>query len=146
MKAISIRNPWAHDILCGNKEYEFRTWNTNYRGDLLICSSANPKIEGTLCGYALIVCELSDITQINSNNYKKFGLDDLDKPNEDEKLYAWHLTNLRMIKPFKIKGKLNFYTIDDSLIEYIDDEKMTEEECEEVYEIYFEPLVYQEEK
>ena len=48
MKALSIQNPYAHIILCGEKTIENRTWKTKYRGDLLICSSASPKIENTI--------------------------------------------------------------------------------------------------
>lgn len=113
MKAISIKSPWAHEILNGQKIYEFRTWSTKHRGNLLICSSASPKIEGMLNGYALAIVNLSNITQITQNNSYKFGVDDLE---ENERLFAWHLTNLRPIQPFKIKGKLNLYEVDDSLI------------------------------
>ena len=36
MKVITIKQPWATLIAEGYKEYEFRTWNTKYRGELLI--------------------------------------------------------------------------------------------------------------
>ena len=36
MKAITIRQPFASLIAAGIKEYEFRTWKTNYRGEILI--------------------------------------------------------------------------------------------------------------
>ena len=36
MKAITIKQPWATLIAEGYKEYEFRTWKTRYRGDILI--------------------------------------------------------------------------------------------------------------
>lgn len=36
MKVITIKQPWATLIAEGIKEYEFRTWNTKYRGDILI--------------------------------------------------------------------------------------------------------------
>ena len=36
MKAITIKQPFASLIAAGLKEYEFRTWKTNYRGELLI--------------------------------------------------------------------------------------------------------------
>ena len=104
MKAISIRQPWAHDILCGVKKYEYRTWPVKHRGDLLICSSAAPKIEGTISGYALIVANLSDVTQITPHNYEQF---DISKPYPGERLFAWHLTDFKTIKPFKVKGKIN---------------------------------------
>lgn len=36
MKTITIRQPWASLIINGYKEYEFRSWKTKYRGELLI--------------------------------------------------------------------------------------------------------------
>lgn len=36
MKVITIKQPWATLIAEGYKKYEFRTWNTKYRGELLI--------------------------------------------------------------------------------------------------------------
>jgi hypothetical protein len=40
MKAITIRQPWAQLIVSGAKDVENRTWSTNYRGLILIHSSA----------------------------------------------------------------------------------------------------------
>lgn len=39
MKAISIKQPWAWLILNAGKNIENRTWNTKYRGPLLIHAS-----------------------------------------------------------------------------------------------------------
>ena len=39
MKVISIKQPFATLIAEGLKEYEFRTWKTKYRGDILIHAS-----------------------------------------------------------------------------------------------------------
>ena len=36
MKVITIKQPFATLIAEGLKEYEFRTWKTKYRGDILI--------------------------------------------------------------------------------------------------------------
>lgn len=36
MKALSIRQPWAHLILHGGKDIENRSWPTNVRGRVLI--------------------------------------------------------------------------------------------------------------
>lgn len=36
MKAITIKQPFASLIAAEIKEYEFRTWKTNYRGEILI--------------------------------------------------------------------------------------------------------------
>ena len=142
MKSISIKNPFAHLIMCGEKPYEFRTWSTKYRGDLLVCSSANPKINDTISGHALCVVRLNDVIQVTKNNYHDFGLSRADLP--DGKLYAWQLTDLRIIKPFPVKGKLNFFNVDDELIEIIDngDDSLTEEEANALYNQYIEPLLY----
>lgn len=46
MKALSIRQPWAWLIVNGYKDIENRSWNTKYRGQVLIhASSAKPSIE-----------------------------------------------------------------------------------------------------
>lgn len=139
MKAISVRNPYAHFIMCGEKDIESRSWQTDYRGDLLICSSANPKIKDTICGYALCIVRLDSIEP-----FKKEHLDRACLGEMPEKSYAWHLTDLRVIKPFPVKGKLNFFEISDDLIEVIDngDDSLTEEQADELYTKYIEPLLY----
>lgn len=62
----------------------------------------------------------------------------------EKECYAWHLTNIRVIKPFAVKGKLNFFNVDDELIEVIDngDNSLTDEEADELYFKYIEPLIY----
>lgn len=139
MKAISIQQPWAHLILIGEKEYEYRTWNTEHRGDLLICSSANPKIEDTISGCALCVVNVTDVILATRKNYAELGLDE--PPKRGEKIYAWKLEDVRVINPFPVKGKLNFYYVDDELI-HIQDDEMTDEETQEWYNEYFAPYVY----
>lgn len=143
MKALSVRNPWAHMIMVGEKELEFRTWQTDYRGDLLICSSANPKIKNTICGHALCVVKLHEVYEVTKDNYKDFGLEKSDIA-DGGKLYAWQLIDVRLIKPFPVKGKLNFFNVDDNLIEIIDngDDSLTDEEADEIYKQYIEPLLY----
>ena len=39
MKAISLWQPWASLMQTGAKQIETRSWSTNYRGPLLICST-----------------------------------------------------------------------------------------------------------
>jgi hypothetical protein len=41
MKAISIRQPWAHLVVSGIKTIENRHWSTDYRGVVLIHASVN---------------------------------------------------------------------------------------------------------
>ncbi|WP_313453448.1 ASCH domain-containing protein [Stutzerimonas nitrititolerans] len=40
MKALSIRQPWAHLIVHGGKTIENRTWHTKFRGRFLVHASA----------------------------------------------------------------------------------------------------------
>lgn len=39
MKVLSIQQPWASLIVQGHKRIETRSWNTKYRGDILIHAS-----------------------------------------------------------------------------------------------------------
>lgn len=36
MKVLTIKQPWATLIMQENKRFEFRSWQTKYRGELLI--------------------------------------------------------------------------------------------------------------
>lgn len=42
MKALSIRQPWAWLIVNGFKDIENRSWDTKYRGAVLIHASSKP--------------------------------------------------------------------------------------------------------
>jgi hypothetical protein len=46
MKAISIQQPWAWLICAGFKDIENRTWETNYRGPILIHAGKKIDKEG----------------------------------------------------------------------------------------------------
>ncbi|WP_407855818.1 ASCH domain-containing protein [Enterococcus hailinensis] len=98
MKALSIHPEYALEILKGQKTEEYRTWSTKYRGDLLICATAK-KTPGAISGHALCVVYLDAINVLNDGTY------------------AWKLTNLRYLKPFKIKGKQRLYDVDDVVIQ-----------------------------
>jgi len=107
MKVLTIREPWASLIVNGYKEYEFRSWKTNYRGKILI--HAGLKIEtdiierfkeynleyqkGVIIGEAdLVDCILVDrkfkrrLRKINPIVYRQ--------SNHDE-TYAWKLENIK---------------------------------------------------
>lgn len=52
MKVISILQPWASLVVLGHKEIETRSWNTKYRGELLIHASAKKPTKAILAEYA----------------------------------------------------------------------------------------------
>lgn len=140
MKALSVRNPYAAFILIGEKPIECRSWQTDYRGDLLICSSANPKVKNTICGHAICIVRLDSIEPFTKEHLEAACLEEM----PEGKQYAWHFTNLRYIKPFPVKGKLNFFEVDDSQIEVLmnADEDIPEEEAQAFYNKYIAPYLY----
>ncbi|MEG1344840.1 MAG: ASCH domain-containing protein, partial [Clostridia bacterium] len=125
MKALSIKPNFADSIACKQKTVEFRTWKTDYRGDILICSSSS----GRNCfvrGYAICVANLKSIEVYErKKHFKQLYCDcSPSKPG-----YAWILDNIRIIEPVPVKGKLHIYDVDikiqyvnitneDELIEY----------------------------
>lgn len=86
MKALTVYPEPASEIAKGFKTIEYRSWSTDYRGDLVIHSSNKPE-PGFVAGYALCIVEITDVI--------KYG----------EKDYGWILENPRMIKPVRVKGQ-----------------------------------------
>lgn len=101
MKALSVRGDYIMDIIAGKKKIEYRTWKTNYRGPLLMCSTAK-KVAGAAPGYAICVVNLKSIQYF---------------PFED--LYHWNIELANVIKPIHVKGQLKLFNVDDNLIEPI---------------------------
>ncbi len=96
MKALTVHQPFAQDILCGDKTVEYRTWRTKHRGDLLICSAvSNDKVLKDYCilGHALGIVELYDIR-------------------EGEEGFEWLLRNPRFVKPFPVRGMPGVFNVD----------------------------------
>lgn len=125
MRVISIKQPFASLIAEGYKEYEFRTWKTNYRGEIYIHASLSANKEAMKKykdlnltypkGCIIAKATLSDCIEIN-DNFKKL----IKKKNKypyiynhvlenDDNKYAFFLTNIEKIKPIPIKGKLGIW-------------------------------------
>lgn len=134
MKALSIHPVYAMCIVTGQKTVECRSWTTNYRGDILICSTAK-KEKGTIPGHALGVVTLEDIVPFQRKHLKGAMMNNFSP--ED---YAWILTNPRVIKPFPVKGKQSLWTCEHE-IEYLPEPK-NEKEDEELGRIYWDPIMY----
>ena len=101
MKALSVRGDYIMDMLAGKKKIEYRTWKTNYRGPLLMCSTTK-KVAGAAPGYAICVVNLKSIQYF---------------PFED--LYHWNIELADVIKPIHVKGQLKLFNVDNNLIEPI---------------------------
>ena len=103
MKTLCLKEPWASMIKEGKKTIETRKWKTNYRGKLLLCASKNPKSQ--ISGKAFATAELIDCRKMTK---------------QDEilaycKLYpranSWILKDIRIIKPFPVKGQLGLFEV-----------------------------------
>jgi len=134
MKAISIKQPWATLIAQRAKTIEIRSWQTKYRGPLLIVSSLNPsdglkkfketdsagrnkvedeeypELDFLHFGHAICICELYDVEPF-ARKHTEAAL----CPYYPD-LFAWHIRHVKHVKPVPIKGKLNFFEVEDEKI------------------------------
>lgn len=115
MKALSIHPYYAIGIVIGDKTIECRTWKTDYRGDILIVSTAK-KISGLIPGHALGIVTLKNVRPFTKNDLRAAVMD---KSEYHEGMYAWELSNPRIIKPIPLKGKLSLWDYDGE-IEIVD--------------------------
>jgi hypothetical protein len=124
MKALSVQQPFAYEILVGQKTIEVRTWDTLHRGDLLICSSGKPafskedmeEIEDEygctfLYGYALCVVRIADVRLMQKGDEERALADQIDPES-----YSWVIEDVRPVLPFPVKGRQGLFDVDDGLI------------------------------
>ena len=114
MKALTIKQPYAHAIDLCYKKIEIRSWSTPYRGQILITSSAKPVItfldEQLPTGTTVCVVELVDCKPMQ----KKDARDSMVAFHKDH--VSWHLRFLYTVKKLPVKGKLGLWTPDMKLI------------------------------
>lgn len=133
MKAISIKQPWAKFIAHGLKSLEIRSWQTSFRGQLLIVASKKAdhfmrafpqkthpehgvwlaEINGQNAiddyyhlGKALAIVELVKIEPMRKE-HEELALCDYSPG-----LFAWHLMLIKQIEPFSVKGQLSLYEVE----------------------------------
>lgn len=82
VKAISLWEPWATLIRLGVKVFETRSWETDYRGPLLICAAkrivpssyVNHLWSSNIFWYALANFGNVDITTARKLSWKQFSM------------------------------------------------------------------------
>ncbi len=127
MKVITIKQPFATLIAEGMKEYEFRTWRTKYRGEILIHAGkgvdkkAMEKFKDYHFNYpsgAIIAkVTLTDCVEIDDNMRKVLQAKNplvygsVIKHTE-WKGYGFQLENVSKIDPIPINGKLSLWDYD----------------------------------
>lgn len=121
MKVLTIRQPYASAVVCGYKQFEFRSWKTNYRGKILIHAAMTKdndsmtKFEkyhlnynfGMIIGEVdLLDCILVDDVLDKSLRKK----DDIIYEHNHIGKYAWKLSKpIIYSEPIKVKGKLGLW-------------------------------------
>ena len=124
MKVITIKQPWATLIKEGYKEYEFRTWKTKYRGEILIHAGKGVDKEamerfkhlnlnyssGKIIAKATITdCVLVD-DEFRTKMIKKDKLVYNNLTREmDKNLYGFKLENVEKINSIEVNGKLSLW-------------------------------------
>ena len=123
MKALTIKQPWATLIMQGDKRFEFRSWQTKYRGDLLIHAGKGIDKEGMKrlqkylpeelpYGKILGKVKLVDCIKM-SPEFKELLL----KENSDiytkrsfQENYGWQVLDVEVFEnPIDVKGHLSLW-------------------------------------
>ena len=128
MKAITIKQPYASLIREGYKEYEFRTWKTNYRGEIYIHAGKGIDKEGMNrvkdyhlsypSGCIIAKAKITDCVEVdeklsqellkkNKNVYHNLQ-------NKKEKRYGFKIENVQKIDPIPVKGKLSLWDYEET--------------------------------
>ena len=122
MKVLTIKEPWASLIINGYKEYEFRSWKTNYRGKILIHAGLSLEKENAKrftdynldygCGEIIGEAEIIDCIKVTDKFEDELLKIDsvVYKKSEHPRVYAFKLTNVKKYdKRIKVKGKLGLW-------------------------------------
>ena len=123
MKVITIKQPWASLIAKGYKEYEFRTWKTKYRGDILIHAGKSMNKEAIRrfesyhldysVGKIIAKARLTDCIEVDDKFRKEViprnplvykGISDTKWQG-----YGFKLENVEEIDPIEVNGKLSLW-------------------------------------
>ncbi len=124
---ITIKQPYASLIAQGYKEYEFRTWKTKYRGDILIHAgkSVDKKAMEKFkhlnldypCGCIIAKAIITDCVYIDEGMSKRLlEKDPLVYSGNSSDLnwegYGFKLENIEKINPIYVNGKLSLWDYD----------------------------------
>lgn len=124
MKVLTLKQPWATLVSEGIKEYEFRSWKTNYRGKVLIHAGAGidkkemERFKDLNLKYPskriIAEVEIEDCLELDDKlNQKIISENNIVYGSKIRTGYAWKLKNVKKIKSNKeINGKLGLWNID----------------------------------
>lgn len=124
MKIITIKQPWATLIREGIKKYEFRSWKTNYRGEVYIHAGkgidkqAMKRFEHLQLDYptsriiakATIVDCIGLTPELSNEIHRR---NEMVYDTKERSGYAWKLADIKKLDLDKeIKGKLGLWNLE----------------------------------
>lgn len=124
MKVLTIKQPFASLIASGLKEYEFRSWKTNYRGELLIHAGKSVDAEAMKRfesygldyprGCIIAQVQLTDCIKVDEPfrtflRVKDFPVYAGTTEALDWEGYGLKFENIRKLEPIPVNGKLGFW-------------------------------------
>lgn len=124
MKVLTLKQPWATLVAEGIKEYEFRSWKTNYRGKVLIHAGTGidkndmEKFDDLNLNFPskkiITEVELVECLELDDElNEKIINENNIAYSTKKRSGYAWMLKNAKKINIEKeIKGQLGLWNID----------------------------------
>lgn len=135
MKVITIKQPWASLIAEGYKEYEFRTWKTKHRGEILIHAGKGVDRKAMKrfvhlnleypAGCIIAKANLTDCVYIDEDmakmlqakdNLVYYGfIDKVSNTGNYEKVwegYGFKLEDVKKIDPIFVNGQLSLWDYD----------------------------------
>ncbi len=118
VKCLSVRQPWATLIAEGKKTIEFRSWETKYRGAVLILAGSNVW-RGTEYpigprGVSLCTVELVDVRP-----YKRVDRHAGCIAPPLKYRFSWVLESPRPVEQLPVKGALGLYAPPPELLEQL---------------------------
>lgn len=126
MKVLTIKQPWATLIMQGDKRFEFRSWQTKYRGELLIHAGKGIDKEAIKRLSKYLPAELplgkilGRVTLVDCIKMSPEFKEKLLKENTDiytessfKENYGWQINNVQVFdEPIEAKGHLSLWEYD----------------------------------
>lgn len=119
-KALTVKLPYADYIAKGKKTIEVRSQNTKHRGELIICSSQSPEIEGMTAGAMLARVELYDTKPLEELTREEWEMTCI--PEEDRKGltgYGWFLKDPVRLIEYPVTGQLGIWNLVRDSLEFL---------------------------
>jgi len=115
MKTLVLKQPWASLVLEGKKTIELRTWQTKYRGPVLIVAGrgidrADAERFGWKNGPRGVALCIVDLVDISPSTEK--DTDSACCAPDVSREFSWRLINPRSVNRVEMIGRLGLYDVD----------------------------------